>query len=145
MNPSPLVTDSHLRVIAWEDPLIDAHGFHVTDPYIEMFWLPILGPTATWLYRRMASGVLDEPSEFTTDMADLARSIGVAYTTGRHNPFARALHRCVMFGVAQQVAVQPVRTLAVRRVLPVLPHRHVARLPHELQVAHSDWMHIPTS
>ena len=145
MHQPALATTTQLRVIAWEDPIVDSHGFHVTDPYIEMFWLPILGPTATWLYRRMASGVLDEPSEFTTDMEDLARSIGVTYTTGRHNPFARALQRCVMFGVAQHVAILPVRTLAVRRALPVLPHRHVARLPHELQVAHSDWIHIPMS
>ena len=143
MSHSPHTTDTPLRVIAWDDPVVDTRGFSVSDPYIEMFWLPVLGPTATWLYRRMASGVLGDSAEFTVSMSDLARSIGVSYTTGRHNPFTRALDRCIMFGVAHNVAVLPVRTLAVRRALPMLPQRHLARLPHELQIAHSDWMHVP--
>lgn len=133
-----------LRVTAWVDPVVDSKGHSVNDPYIEMFWLPVLGPTATWLYRRLVAGVLDDNIEFfDVDMADLARSIGVAHTTGRHNPFARALHRCTMFGVVQHVAQWPVHTVAVRRFLPVLPQRHLHRLPEPLQVAHHDWMHVP--
>jgi hypothetical protein len=73
-------------------------------------------------------------------MDELARTIGVAYTQGRHNPFVRALQRCVMFGVAEHIAVQPIRTLAVRKSLPSLPQRHLGRLPNQLQIAHHDWM-----
>jgi hypothetical protein len=135
-----------LRVVAWVDPVVDTHGHPVTDPYIEMFWLPVLGPTATWLYRRLVSVVLDDAVDFyDVDMADLARSIGVAHTPGRHNPFARALQRCTMFGVAQNVAVHPVPTISVRRCLPTLPQRHLQRLPDALQVAHHDWIHVPST
>lgn len=140
-----LATSASLRIVPWVDPIVDEKGFNVNDPYIEMFWLPVLGPTATWLYRRMVSGTLGQPEGFTVDMSELARGIGVAYTPGRHNPFARALHRCIMFGAAQQVATQPVHTIAVRRYLPLLPHRHLSRLPEPLQIAHHDWIHIPAS
>ncbi len=134
-----------LRVVAWVDPIVDTHGHQVHDPYIEMFWLPVLGPTATWLHRRLVSGLSGGHESFDVDMADLARSIGVTHTHGRHNPFARALERCIMFGAAQQIAVQPVRTVAVRRALPTLPHRHLARLPEQLRIAHQDWMLVPSA
>lgn len=132
-----------LHVVAWEDPVVDSKGFAVDHPYVEMFWLPVLGPTATWLLRRLVSGVNLAADGYSVDMGDLARGIGVTYTNGRHNPFGRALHRCVMFGAAQQIAAVPVRTLAVRRHLPVLPGRHLARLPEQLRTAHSDWLATP--
>ena len=140
MSPAHTPHDITLRVVPWEDPIVESRGFAVNDPYIEMFWLPVLGPTATWLYRRLVSGVLHSPSGYTINMDELARTIGVAYTQGRHNPFVRALQRCVMFGVAEHIAVQPVRTLAVRKSLPSLPQRHLGRLPNQLQIAHHDWM-----
>lgn len=143
MQSTPSTTSATLKIVPWIDPIVDEKGFPVHDPYIEMFWLPVLGPTATWLYRRMVSGVLVEPSGFIVNMDELARGIGVAYTPGRHNPFARALHRCTMFGAAQQVATHPEHTVAVRRFLPLLPHRHLSRLPEPLQVAHHDWIHLP--
>jgi hypothetical protein len=140
MSPIHTPHNVTLRVVPWEDPVVESRGFAVNDPYIEMFWLPVLGPTATWLYRRLVSGVLHSPSGYTINMHELARTIGVAYTQGRHNPFVRALQRCVMFGVAEHIAVQPIRTLAVRKSLPSLPQRHLGRLPNQLQIAHHDWM-----
>jgi len=140
MSPIHTPHNVTLRVVPWEDPVVESRGFAVNDPYIEMFWLPVLGPTATWLYRRLVSGVLHSPSGYTINMDELARTIGVAYTQGRHNPFVRALQRCVMFGVAEHIAVQPIRTLAVRKSLPSLPQRHLGRLPNQLQIAHHDWM-----
>jgi len=141
-HPSTAAT---LKIVPWIDPIVDEKGFAVNDPYIEMFWLPVLGPTATWLYRRMVSGVMTDSAGVIVDMGELARGIGVAYTHGRHNPFARALHRCMMFGAAQQVATHPIHTVAVRRHLPLLPHRHLSRLPEPLQIAHHDWIHVPTA
>lgn len=146
MHPSIDLENEHLlSVVQWHDAHIETSGFAVDDPYIEMFWLPILGPTATWLLRRMASGLAHQPQGYTIDMNDVARSIGVAYSSGRHNPFARALHRCVMFGVAQQIAVAPLRTVAVRTHVPKIPLRHLSRLPEQLVIAHHDWIHASAS
>lgn len=141
-NPSSATSDSLIRIIRWDDPVVESAGFAIDDPYIEMFWLPVLGPTATWLARRLASGLTHSPqsNEYTCDMVDLALALGVSYTHGRHNPFARALHRCVMFGVSQNIAVEPIRTIAVRTILPRIPHRHLTRLPLQLRIAHDDWL-----
>lgn len=142
MHPSNTDVDAIIHIVPWRDSLVEQDGYAIDDPYIEMFWLPVLGPTATWLIRRLAGGLQHQPEGYTVDIADLARGIGVNYTPGRHNPFARALSRCTMFGAAQQIAVQPHRTIAVRSVLPQLPVRHLSRLPHPLRVAHHDWIHM---
>jgi hypothetical protein len=134
-------TQSSIKVIRWHDPVVETHGYAVDDPYIEMFWLPILGPTATWLARRLASGLLHHPEGYICEMNELAQALGVSYTQGRHNPFARALPRCSMFGVSQYVAQEPVYTVSVRTVMPHLPARHLARLPQQLRIAHQDWVH----
>ncbi|MEY3805528.1 MAG: hypothetical protein RIR69_340 [Actinomycetota bacterium] len=148
MNPPPTHTsvsashDSLIRVIPWTDPVVEATGYPIDDPYVEMFWLPILGPTATWLARRLVSGLVHstDVNGYTCDMTDLASALGVSYTHGRHSPFVRALQRCAMFGVSENIAVEPIRTIAVRTMLPRIPHRHLARLPHQLRIAHEDWV-----
>jgi hypothetical protein len=134
MHPSHTTEDAIIHIVPWKDALVEEHGYAIDDPYIEMFWLPILGPTATWLIRRLAGGLQHDADGYIVDMVDLARGIGVNYTPGRHNPFARALSRCTMFGAAQQIAV--------RSVLPQLPARHLSRLPHPLRIAHQDWLLI---
>jgi len=142
MHPSHTDEEAIIHIVPWKDSFVEQDGYAIDDPYIEMFWLPILGPTATWLVRRLAGGLQHQPDGYTVDMVDLARGIGVSYTPGRHNPFARALSRCTMFGAAQQIAVQPHRTIAVRSVLPQLPARHLSRLPLPLRIAHHDWVHM---
>lgn len=138
-----IVTFNSIVVVPWLDPLVDAHGYPVEDAYVEMFWLPILGPTATWLLRRLAGGFTNEPEGYTADLADLARSIGVAHSPGRHGPFARALHRCTMFGVAHQVASRPVTEYAVRRTVPRIARRHLDRLPESMHAIHDSWPAFP--
>ena len=51
------------------------------------------------------------------------------------SPFAKAVQRCVMFGVVQQVTDGWV----VRRRLPLVSQRHLLRLPDELQSEHARW------
>lgn len=142
LAPIPTVpaTTSPIKVIHWRDAVVETTGLPIDDPYVEMFWLPILGPTATWLARRLAAGLLPNPEGYICEMSELASSLGVSYTQGRHNPFARALHRCSMFGVSQYVALEPLYTISVRTVLPRLPVRHLGRLPEQLRIAHDDWI-----
>jgi len=144
MKTTTLQTNGLLEVSPWHDHIIEANGFPIGDPYIEMFWLPVLGPTATWLLRRLATGLEHEPQGYTVVMDELARSIGVACTEGRHNPFTRALQRCIMFGVSHQVPSPANNALAVRTVLPSLSQRHLSRLPEQLQLLHQDWARITT-
>ena len=85
------IPSQSITITQWKDPVVEEHGYCITDPYVEMFWLPVLGPTATWLLRRFSFGLIEQPNGMTLDIHDLARSLGVAYSPGKHNSFTRAL------------------------------------------------------
>lgn len=49
-----LANRNPLTVASWDDPVVEAAGHHVRSVYVETFWLPTLGPSATWVLRRLA-------------------------------------------------------------------------------------------
>ena len=126
-----------IRVVGWPDPVIDRLGYDPRSLYVETFWLGILGPTCTWLMRRFAAGLDEDPAGFDLDFADTARALGLGGRSGRHSPFRRALARCVTFEMARR---EGPTTLAVRRRIPPLPRRHLLRLSPALQERHVHWM-----
>lgn len=126
-----------LAVEAWTDPVVDELGHDPRSPYAERFWLSTLGPSTLWLLRRLADGLDQAPGGFTLDLDDAARSIGVGRRGGRSSPFLRSIDRSCRFGAARFVAAD---TLAVRRKLPPLTQRQVARLPEVLQHEHAAWL-----
>jgi hypothetical protein len=125
-----------LIVLPWPDPVVEEIGHDPRSPYVEQFWLGILGPSTTWLLRRFARGLEHYPDGFELDLAETASELGLVNQGGKHNPFQRALSRCVMFGAARPDPYG----LAVRRRLPPLSERHLSRLPAALQAAHSAWI-----
>ena len=136
------VTEPTLMVVPWHDPVVEAVGYDVSSTYVELFWLNVLGPTATWLIRRLARGLDRYPHGYELDLADTAGALGLGYVRGATNPFLRALHRCVLFGVAQPYD----GALAVRRRLPPVATRHLQRMPDSLRERHTDWVRAdPTS
>lgn len=102
---------------------------------MEQFWLGVLGPTATWILRRLVAGLERHPNGYELDLALTAKMMGLSYTAGRSSPFAKALQRCTMFGLAHQTS----DGLAVRRRVPAVAHRHLRRMPEAAQVAHDEW------
>jgi len=133
--PRPLEArwPEHLEVLAWPDALLDTHGFSPRSSYVETYWLGILGPSATWLLRRLDAGLEAAPGGYTADLGELAACLGLRRAGGRRVSIERALERCVAFGLAQRL---PGARLAVRRHLPPLPRRHLERLPRALRAAH---------
>ena len=125
-----------LMVIAWHDPVVDALGFDPRAAYVERFWLPLLGPTSTWLLRRLAAEFDSQPEGFSIDAADCARSIGIGNKGGRSGPFHRSIDRCIRFGLARP---DDHDILAVRTRIPPLTRTQVHRLPQHLQGAHRRW------
>lgn len=119
----------------WIDPVVDDDGFDPRSRYVELFWLGVLGPTATWLLRRLVAGLEQSPGGYELDLHATARALGLSYTAGRASPFSKALQRCVMFGLAHPVD----SGLAVRRRVPPITVRHLQRMPEQLQVAHHEW------
>src|SRR3954469_5564817 len=123
--PPAFPTDS-LTIRPWPDEVIDTVGLDPRSYYVETFWLGVLGPSTTWLLRRLVNGLEGSPAGFELDLGDTARQLGLGDKGGRHSPFVRALTRCVQFDLAH---LQDTRTLAVRRKLPPLNRRQVAHLP----------------
>ncbi len=144
-SPEPCSDDdtvmgSTIHVRPWIDAVIDEHGHDPRSRYVEKFWLGVLGPTATWLLRRLVAGFEHHPDGYDTDLGDTARAMGLSYTAGRSSPFTKALQRCVMFGLAHQTS----DGMAVRRRVPTIAHRHLRRMPDAIQLEHESWQQVVT-
>jgi hypothetical protein len=125
-----------VMVVPWHDPIVDAVGFDVRSNYVELFWLNVLGPTATWTLRRLVTGLDRYPLGYELDLAETAGMLGLAYSAGTSNSFARALQRCQLFGMSQAM---PGGALAVRRRVPPVAARQLSRMPPQLQAMHVQW------
>src|ERR671933_2368459 len=66
-----------LPVRPWPDGVIDALGHDPRSVYVERFWLGILGPSTTWLLRRLAAGLEAEPAGFSLSLPDTAQALGL--------------------------------------------------------------------
>jgi hypothetical protein len=130
----PLTTDT-LHVQPWPDAVIDAVGHDPRSTYVERFWLGVLGPSTTWLLRRMATALEVSPAGFDLPLAETARALGLG-GDGKHSPFVRALSRCCQFELAQSGGDG---VLAVRRKLPPLSRRQLVHLPDAVQAEHEAW------
>jgi hypothetical protein len=138
-DPAVLPTDT-LLVRPWPDVVIDEVGHDPRSPYVERFWLGVLGPTATWLLRRLVAGLEAAPAGFELDVAGTAGELGIGNRSGVHSPLLRSLQRCCRFGAAELVDGT---TLRVRRKLPPLTRAQVERLPGPLRIAHEQWVTRP--
>jgi hypothetical protein len=120
----------------WIDPLVDQRGHDPRSTYVERYWLGVIGPTATWIMRRFAEGFDEQPEGFVLDLDHMANSMGLSFQKGVASPFGKALHRCVMFGIAQPLS----DGFNVRRKLPTVAQRHLKRLPDDVQAEHEGWV-----
>lgn len=135
------LTDPTVMVVPWNDPVVDGIGYDIRSTYVELFWLNVLGPSATWLVRRLAIGFDRHPMGYEADLQETASSLGLAFNSSAASPFARSLNRCVLFGV-----VHPIQGgLAVRRRLPPVARRHLMRMPETLRDAHLEWQRKASS
>lgn len=135
LTPSTDSLPARVHVAPWDDPVVDRRGHDPRSVYVEQFWLSVLGPTATWLLRRLVAGFDHQPDGYELDVAGTARALGLSVSKGTASPFAKAVQRCVMFGVVQRLS----EAWVVRRRLPLISQRHLLRLPSELQSAHQLW------
>ena len=131
-HPSREALKPELAILPWRDEVIETLGYSARSMYVEMRWLPVLGPTATWLYRRLGTWVETNPEGVTVDLSDLTVSIGLCEGLGPNSLMARALHRLTRFDVARW---EP-GALQVRRALPPLPVRHARKLSYTVYRYH---------
>jgi hypothetical protein len=130
-----LPTD-RLRVSPWFDPVDALAGHDLRSTYVERFWLPILGPTTTFLLRRLAAELDVHPDGFDLPVLDTAHALGLGVRGGRNAPFLRAIARATGFHMIRPVATD---ALEVRHRAPTLSRHQVARLPVAVRDAHDAW------
>lgn len=129
-----------VRVTPWDDPLLDQFGHDPRSPYVERFWLAVLGPSATWLLRSFAHRFDAEPDGFTLDLKDTAKALGIGARGGANGALYRTLERVMAFGFAHY---RDHDALAVRRRMAPLTRRQQQRLPNALQREHDSWLTEP--
>jgi hypothetical protein len=134
----PLMTfvSDTLVIRPWPDDVIDRVGFDPRAAYVEQFWLGVLGPSTTWLLRRIAAAFDQAPEGFTLPLGDTARAIGLGDRGGRHSPFLRSVNRIIQFELAAATGPEE---LSVRRFLPPLTRRQLVRLSPQMQDEHARW------
>ncbi len=125
-----------VAITPWIDPVVDQRGHDPRSSYVERFWLGTLGPTATWLVRRLVAGFDAQPDGYELDLATTAQILGLSYSKGASSAFSKAFSRCIMFGLAHQRS----DGYAVRRMLPDVARRHLSRMPDLLQQEHERWL-----
>lgn len=130
LDPTTLVVES------WSDPTLEQYGFEVAGDYVELFWLSTLGPTSTWLLRRLVAVIGDRPEAVRVDVTELATALGIGSPQDHLTPFVKSLDRLVMFGVAQARRDR----VGVRRFVPPLATKQLDRLPAHLRRTHDAWM-----
>ena len=133
----PLTEGATMGIVPWLDPVADPHGVHPCSRYVELYWLGIIGPSTTWLLRRLSYGLEVHRDGFELDLSETARSLGLGERMGKNSPFRRALLRLCTFELAR--AHGP-GSMAVRTRNPPLPLRHLCRLPESLQASHRRWL-----
>lgn len=135
------VTRPTLAIHPWRDPIVARVGFDACGDYVELFWLPIIGPTSTWLLRRLAVIAVLYPDGFDLRAADMAHSLGLGADAGPRSSFTKSLQRLELFGLVRTID----RRHEVRTVVPPLTLKHLTRLPDHLQCAHSLWAEADSS
>ncbi len=121
----------------WPEPPGGPTGHDPRSAYVERFWLGVLGPSATWIIRRLADEFDANPEGFDVDRSTFARSIGLSDAKGTESPFGRSLQRCIMFGLVRESP----HGFETRRRVPDVPPRQLARMNVEMRTAHEEWMH----
>src|SRR3954447_24272879 len=101
MTALPAPTIDSLTIRPWPDDVIDLLGHDPRSNYVETYWLGILGPSTTWLLRRLVTRLEANPARHDLPLSETASCLGLGNKGGRNSPFVRALTRCVQFDLAQ--------------------------------------------
>jgi len=135
-------TPHALAVRPWPDSVLDQVGHDPRSPYVERFWLGVLGPSSVVFLRKLATELEANPAGFDLPLVETARTLGLGMRGGRNSPFLRTINRCAQFRMVHLDESDHV--LLVRRKLPPLTRGQVTRLPEPLQLEHLEWQHDPT-
>jgi hypothetical protein len=127
------MTSFQLHVTSWADPPAAEPNYPVRSPYVEFFWMPLIGPSAMFLLWRLDAYLDNEPDGHTFDLDELGRQLGLGSSESEHAPLARALSRLVRFSMARRTNAGGI---AIRRAVGPLPPHYLSSLSPVLQEVH---------
>ena len=121
--------------------LSERNGYDAQSAYVEQFWLPVLGPSTTFLIRHLNMRLALEGEGVVLDAALTARSLGLGEHPGRHAPFLRSIRRAIDYdlvsvGERDENSPESEVQILVRRLVPMLSSRLAERLPEPLAREH---------
>ena len=124
-------------------PLIDLAQrghHHPRSQYVDWYWLPTLGPTATLCWGRLATMLHDPRAHdgYELDMAELRSMLGVVKPHLPENAIDRLcrfdlVRRADSYGVEAIVAC-----IELRSWIPTAPPYAVAKLPERVRLMHRE-------
>ena len=82
MTALPVYTTDTLTIRPWPDEVIDLLGHDPRSRYVETYWLGILGPSTTWLMRRLVTGLEASPSGYELPLSETASCLGLGSKGG---------------------------------------------------------------
>jgi|SRR6185369_3029943 len=109
-------------------------------PYVETYWLPTVGPSCVWLYRRFVQWLAAEPDGLTVDIEEVGRMVGLHGGTGKQAVVQRTLKRLDQFNLVDVEGWK----IGVHVMLPPISERQVLHLPERLQRTHTAPAVCPT-
>jgi hypothetical protein len=138
--PSRLEAATHFRLRS-RRIVSTRNGYDAQSSYVEQFWLPVLGPSTTFLIRHLNTRLAREGEGVLLDAALTARALGLGEHPGRHAPFLRSIRRAIDYdlvsvGEREENTPESEVQLLVRRLVPMLSNRLAERLPEPLAREH---------
>jgi len=125
-----IVFPVEVMVRAWEVdrgvPLFPAQH-----QYVEMLWLPVIGPSTTWLLRRLSGWALACPDGLTVVLPELSESLGLGWASGPNSSLQRSMRRLIQFGLARWSD-----SLEVATTVPAVSERQLLKMSPGLVRAH---------
>jgi len=114
--------------------------FPVQHQYIELLWLPVVGPSTTWLLRRLAGLASVSPAGCKVVLAELSESLGLGLAAGQNSSMQRSVRRLIRFGLADWTA----GTLEVAGTVPPIPNVYLHKMSVGLVRSHDKMMQEST-
>jgi hypothetical protein len=131
-----VAVEDRIVVVRWDNEAGETDGGRVAvnGYYAELFWTPTLGPSAMFLWRRLAGTVARHRDGATLDLADVGAQLGLTaaqlgLTAARAH---HAFERLERFKVVQ-IIDRPGRKWGVAMQAPRLRASQIERLPQSLR------------
>jgi hypothetical protein len=123
-----------LTVCRWEVPHSREQWWPIASDYVQLLWLPILGPSSIVLLQRLDL-LIGRTARISISAEELARSLGLGHTPSRGSLLDRSIDRCRDFHLLRELIPG---LIEIPRELPPLSNRQLKRLPESLQAIASN-------